>query len=104
MAIGSDLGPLRGALLGVERLRLGLVTVGLRLLTDRLELLRALGLLSLAGLDQALPVEHLAGDLLAEAEHLVEQAGGVLRVDSGDSHVCSSPSRLIVVRSFLLHS
>src|SRR4051794_22418680 len=95
----SDLGALRGALLGVERLGLGLVTLGLRLLADRLELLRALGLLGLAGLDQPLPVEHLTGDLLAETNHLVEQAGGVLRVDSGDSHVCSSPSRLSVIRS-----
>src|SRR4051812_3782288 len=101
---GSDLGSLRGALLGVERLGLGLVTIGLRLLANRLELLRALGLLGLAGLDQSLLVEHLTGDLLAESDNLVDQAGRVLGVDPGDSHVWWVPSTIACIRSFLLHS
>src|SRR5690348_17145224 len=91
--------PLRAALLGVVRACLRLVRVGLRLLTDRLELLRALGLLRLTGLDQLPLVEELTGDLLAEPDDLVEQAGRVLRVDAGDSHV----SRILpvaVVRPF----
>src|SRR3954465_5407305 len=87
----SHLRLLSGTLALVECLGLGLVAVGLCLLTDGLELLGALGLLGLAGLDQPLLVEHLAEDLFAEANDLVEQASGVLRVNSGDSHCWCSP-------------
>src|SRR3954451_2960693 len=91
----SDLGPLGRPLLGIERLCLRLVRVGLRLLADRLELLGSLGLLSLAGVDQPLLVEDLTGDLLAEADDLVEQAGGVLRIYAGDTHARVLRSMLV---------
>src|SRR3954464_15226059 len=61
--------------------------VGLRLSTQCLELLGALGLLRLTGLDEPLIVDELASQLLAQSDELVAEADRVLVLDAGnDSH------------------